>query len=445
MVAIIQNPFYGQAGPSPAGGGLGDAFNSLASTFVNTGQNDMARAQFGAQQAAAAKKAAAEDSLGTMIGSYIKPPAGVPGNPAAQGPNQPTPLDPVAFAKAAIASGADPVKLGETLQLGSGLVGGINAPGVAVGSLPGGKYGETPQGFTDQLAQKTAANIQEAGAKAKTETPYNVSGLGPDGKPVNVISTNPVEDAKNLGLVNPHVGSAGGGSVINNNLPPDQSAFEKGVGAEDAKYYSDIANSAKAAPQTVEMANEINHNLALIKANGGTVGGTNQQAVLNAQKNINAFVQGVGGQSIFDPDTLAAKDVVNKLSMNMLTSQFKNAFGSRPAAVELTMLQKAYPGLENSEGGNAVITDAIKQTAARQMGLKQAIDEARVAASQTGKPFNANDMYSIERQYVAAHPVVYKGVDITSPQGQSLLTQDFGAGASAQPQTLNYTPGVGLH
>ena len=445
MVAIIQNPFYGQAGPSPAGGGVGDAFNALAGAFVNTGQNDMARAQFGAQQAAAARKQAAEGSLSQLFADHIRPPAGDPNNPAMQGPNTPSPIDPQKLISAAFASGVDPSKIGEIEQLAGANYGGIYAPSVAEGSIPGGKFAETPQG----IQNKSNLTIAENAAKAKTETPYNISGLGPDGKPVNAISTNPVEDAKNLGLVNPHVGSAAGGSVINNNLPPDQSAFEKGVGAEDAKYYADLANGAKAAPQTVEMADEINKNLAIIKANGGTVGGSNQQAVLNAQKNVNAFLQGAGAPPMFNPDTIAAKDVVNKLSMNMLTAQFKNAFGSRPAAIELTMLQKAYPGLENSEGGNAVITDAIKQTAARQIGIKQAIDEARVASSQTGRPFNANDMYSIERQYVAAHPVVYRGVDIASPQGRAQLEHDFGQGAGtpapAGGAVLNYTPGVGLH
>jgi hypothetical protein len=62
----------------------------------------------------------------------------------------------------------DPGTLGKVFQLSSALTGGVNAPGVAEGSIPSGGYAQTPEGIANanQLAiQKSAADSASAAAQ----------------------------------------------------------------------------------------------------------------------------------------------------------------------------------------------------------------------------------------------------------------------------------------
>jgi hypothetical protein len=164
VVAVINNPTWTGGLTDPSGQNVGQAMNGIASAFMNTGQQ--ALAQQAIQQAQ--QKQAALNNISDVFGKYNDASQDYQQDAPDYSTPQPAPRidlsDPAAFARSLITLG-NPSEIGKSLQLASAIQGGVNAPGVGIGSIPGGGYAQTPEGIAsaNQLSiQKTQADQTNA-------------------------------------------------------------------------------------------------------------------------------------------------------------------------------------------------------------------------------------------------------------------------------------------
>jgi hypothetical protein len=167
VAAVINNPTWTGGLTDPSGQSVGQAMNGIASAFMNTAQGDVARAALQAAQ----QKQAAVNNISDVFGKYNDASQDYAQDAPDYSTPQPPPRidlsDPAAFARSLITLG-NPAEIGKSLQLASAIQGGVNAPGVGVGSIPGGGYAQTPEGIAgaNQLAiQKSAADAQSNAAQ----------------------------------------------------------------------------------------------------------------------------------------------------------------------------------------------------------------------------------------------------------------------------------------
>jgi hypothetical protein len=171
VVAIIQNPATGGGYRNPSGDTVGEALNGIAGAFINAGTNQAAAQKARQDALEFQQKQAAQNTIAdafTHLNDQSQDHTQDAPDYATPQPREFSLSSPEDFNRAVMTLG-NPAEIGKALQLSAGLNGGINDPSVAVGSLPGGGYAQTPAGITNanQLAiQKSAADAQ-SGAAAK--------------------------------------------------------------------------------------------------------------------------------------------------------------------------------------------------------------------------------------------------------------------------------------
>jgi hypothetical protein len=435
MVAIITNPTYTGGLTDPGGQNIGQAMNGIAGAFMNTAQGDAARLamqQAQQKQAATNNIASAFTKYGDAQQDYqqdapdYKTPQPAPGLSLA---------DPESFNRSLLTLG-DPGTIGKTLQLSSAMQGGgINAPGVAVGSLPSATYGETPEGkgVANQQAMQLAAQKAELDKK---QTPYNVSWMDATGQQHNMVSTDPATDIANMGIAdkNPKVGSAAGGQIINVN--GEQSSFSSGLGTGLSKEVLNKMNAGDSAIPVLESTNEAMAALSGMMQHGGTTG-IGAQTLVNIRNAANTAASSLAGTPVTPFGDLTDAGVftkaTNAIAMNSLKQLVQGA-GGRITNMEVTMFKAANPGWDLTPGGNMKMLQLINQAAQRDQQLGQGLRQIVAGAAQKGAQPNPADFINFEQNHFATHHLLdpVNGTDYTEMGAQQSAQQPAQAGVAPQ-------------
>lgn len=245
MVSIISNPAFSST--DTTGQGIGQALQGISSAFYPQ------RVDYAGQLAIQnyRDKRAAEGIIGDAQARLADANQDYAQDSPMFSTQQPPPTidikDPAALGNAFMVMGYKP---GEAMQMVSSLGGGVNSPGVAIGSIPGGGYDKTPEGIRN--ANDLAINKDASAPALYQDAAGNVAYAPKNAPPVGYQPAPTSQDEVKAGAMRRYLFQPGNLQTSQPGATAPNPANSIAVPGYDGTFTRQQATDAEGAPSPAE-------------------------------------------------------------------------------------------------------------------------------------------------------------------------------------------------